>query len=705
MPQIIDVPGQGQVEFPDGMTDGQIIAAIKLNASQPPQTVTGELGRQLGLTARAGITGLAALPNMVADPLVGLYNRMTGSQVPSFAQRQDQALTNLGLPQPRSSTERVVQAGTQALVPIGGVAKVASMAADSAIPSVLGALKYAPAPNVPLLADNVGTQAISGLLGSSASEAAKEGGAGPTGQLALGLLAGVGGPTALSAANVAARAAFRVPGSLLSPFTQEGRSNVVAGLYQRSAGNPSNAAAKIANAADYVPGVLPTTADVGQDNGLSALYKALINRNAAAFADRNAANDATRQAFLSNAFGNESDLNAAKAARDAQTRPLREQALGTANDTTRQILALQNDVAQKAASKAQALQQYGQMATGAAEQQTFANNFTPVPGMPRVPGVLSPNQELVPTYQAGAQDAAQIAAQRQAEREAAQSQLDAIPYTPLQTAPILNSIRGTLNAPGIRASDVATGTLSDVQAKLASLTGPDGTIDARDLYTVRKELGNTIQKNAKESNNWDKRMTAGLERDIQGAMDNAIVGSGGTSWPDYLRQYSALSKNINSTQTGQDVYKAGLTTQDRLSQPQFSRAVANRADEISAMTPQDADAIMRVNQDLKRSAAALNSMRTAGSDTTQNLIGADMLNNTVGRLPFIGKAASRVGSLLYAPLEAKTQSLALNAMLDPALGRAMLTRPIPQKPDLIAQLLASRFPITYGGLLGVMGGQ
>lgn len=36
MPQIIDVPGMGQVEFPDGMTDDQIVSAIKASAS--PQT-------------------------------------------------------------------------------------------------------------------------------------------------------------------------------------------------------------------------------------------------------------------------------------------------------------------------------------------------------------------------------------------------------------------------------------------------------------------------------------------------------------------------------------------------------------------------------------------------------------------------------------------------------------------------------------------
>lgn len=37
MPQIIEVPGHGQVEFPDGMTDDQIVAAIKANSPQQPK--------------------------------------------------------------------------------------------------------------------------------------------------------------------------------------------------------------------------------------------------------------------------------------------------------------------------------------------------------------------------------------------------------------------------------------------------------------------------------------------------------------------------------------------------------------------------------------------------------------------------------------------------------------------------------------------
>jgi hypothetical protein len=82
MPQLIDVPGMGEVEFPDGMDDDQISAAIK--SSMAPSRTTGqELGRQVGLTGRAVVEGAAAIPLAAADFGVGARNLITGSNYES----------------------------------------------------------------------------------------------------------------------------------------------------------------------------------------------------------------------------------------------------------------------------------------------------------------------------------------------------------------------------------------------------------------------------------------------------------------------------------------------------------------------------------------------------------------------------------------------------------------------------------------------
>lgn len=52
MPQIIEVPGMGQVEFPDGMSDAQIVAAIKQN--QQPQGPQEGMGQAMLIAAGRG---------------------------------------------------------------------------------------------------------------------------------------------------------------------------------------------------------------------------------------------------------------------------------------------------------------------------------------------------------------------------------------------------------------------------------------------------------------------------------------------------------------------------------------------------------------------------------------------------------------------------------------------------------------------------
>lgn len=65
MGQIIDVPGEGPVEFPDGMNDAQIVAAIRKN--QPPP------GR-LATFGNAVVKGAAGFADAIPNAAVGLTN-------------------------------------------------------------------------------------------------------------------------------------------------------------------------------------------------------------------------------------------------------------------------------------------------------------------------------------------------------------------------------------------------------------------------------------------------------------------------------------------------------------------------------------------------------------------------------------------------------------------------------------------------------
>ena len=114
-------------------------------------------------------------------------------------------------------------------------------------------------------------------------------------------------------------------------------------------------------------------------------------------------------------------------------------------------------------------------------------------------------------------------------------------------ADIAIEIDKSLARPGLRASDVVRKSLEAVKSKIVEITDPQtGKVNAEDLYTVRKEVGNTIGRFSKETANWDRKLAAGLERNIQGYIDDAIEKAGGAGWKDYLKTYSTGMKSVEA---------------------------------------------------------------------------------------------------------------------------------------------------------------
>lgn len=110
---------------------------------------------------------------------------------------------------------------------------------------------------------------------------------------------------------------------------------------------------------------------------------------------------------------------------------------------------------------------------------------------------------------------------------------------------IFSTIDTMLGKASTQGSTLVKRTLEGTKRKIKWLVRDDGTIDAEALYSVRKELGNDITKYQKATNNWDKRVSGGLERDIQRAIDDAIESSGGMGWrSDYMGPYAERMKQI-----------------------------------------------------------------------------------------------------------------------------------------------------------------
>ncbi len=195
---ILPSANAGEVPELSRMSDADLTAAYQrakeadrakpqpTEAAKSPWTLD-ELGRQVGLTARMGAQAVASVPAMLSDAVTGPINAGLDATVGKGNgfrfQRASDALGNVltaaGLPQPATSTERVVQdIGTAAGSTLPFV-KAGQALAKVASPVVSAVGKQ--------LAQGAGIQAASAATGAGASGITREAGGGPVAQTVAGV--------------------------------------------------------------------------------------------------------------------------------------------------------------------------------------------------------------------------------------------------------------------------------------------------------------------------------------------------------------------------------------------------------------------------------------------------------------------------------------------------------------------------------------
>lgn len=194
----------GRFEVPDGTTPEQAQAIIQQHLSgQVKQPGFGEqldaamkdTPRQLGLAARYGMEGLGQFADIVGAPMAGTMNMLSGSR--SFGKPSENATLiadSVGLPNPRTPTERVVGDASRMLAGGAGMVKGAQ---------VVG--KVAPA--VLPLAARPGLQAASALGSGGAGGYVRETGGSPTAQMVAAVAGGLIMPGTVAGGQAAARGA------------------------------------------------------------------------------------------------------------------------------------------------------------------------------------------------------------------------------------------------------------------------------------------------------------------------------------------------------------------------------------------------------------------------------------------------------------------------------------------------------------------
>lgn len=474
--------------------------------------------------------------------------------------------------------------------------------------------------------------------------------------------------------------------NLAKPLSEKGRNDLIRKYVDDLAGEDKQKFIDALNKADeIVAGSRPTAAqalagaeEVAPEavNLLAAQARiARTPQGAPIFARREAEQQAARLAELRTVGGTEADLAAAQAARTAATAPLREEALMQANIAGELAPRLEADIAAREASRIAALQTQGQFQTIAAQQASAAERFGPA-GLPRLSSRYSNNIERAAEAIDAAADTGNILAQRTAERDFKALQLQSLAdegFYPLKVTDIVTNIDKIRVAPGQRSSDVVQKTFDSLRQKLTDpeYVKPNGIIDSRDLYTIRKEIGNDIRRFAEDAKNWDSKLTAGLEKNIKTYIDNSIEKAGGVRWKEYLDNYSKYSTKINQMEIGQFLERKLNSPMDVERAGSFAQAVSEAASTIKR-----ASGVSRFEK--------LGDVLTSKQEASINAVLADLQrSSTAAKLAERARIASiEAGEAELPPLLSRAAAIT-NAFL-----RALKNDAVPQMNREMARLFA-----------------
>jgi hypothetical protein len=175
-----------EVNAPDGATEADAIEYVKNNMAAPKEASNG-ITRQLGLTARHGLQGLAGTAGLVVDPINALINKATGSDIKTLRGATENLLDRVGLPTPQTKIERNVGEASELLAGTGGLIKGVGK-------GMLAAAGARP-----------GLQAVSASSAGYAGSEAREQGANGGEQVAASVAAGIGVPVGVAGLQNAAR--------------------------------------------------------------------------------------------------------------------------------------------------------------------------------------------------------------------------------------------------------------------------------------------------------------------------------------------------------------------------------------------------------------------------------------------------------------------------------------------------------------------
>lgn len=292
-----------------------------------------------------------------------------------------------------------------------------------------------------------------------------------------------------------------------------------------------------------------------------------------------------------------------------------------------------------------------------------------------------------------------------------ESVLDAAGSIPAD--PILKSIDRLIKQPD-NAGKLSQQALNEFRGRISQFS-PEGAIDARALYAIRKDindvLGGKLQGEAGNIRYASSQLIKVKEL-IDDAIDKAsravktpgtdlmpyganieVAGRAGpfaqgpqTTWKEYLRTYADESMPINQMEKLDDVLKRIQTgTVDNsgslvLSAAKLNNILKNETPDLLKVLNNDQMSLLRnLAADLNASQLSASAGRAVGSNTLQNMAQNNLLAEALGRrIGGSSVAQTTLGRALQIPYgmaNKRIQEQLGNALLNPQLAAKLLTPP------------------------------
>ncbi len=250
---------------------------------------------------------------------------------------------------------------------------------------------------------------------------------------------------------------------------------------------------------------------------------------------------------------------------------------------------------------------------------------------------------------------------------------------PLEVTPIVQQLRSMAGQPGTRADELQSGALEKLADRLEGLADQNGVIDARDLYQIRKTGLNDIVDtllSGRQPGSGTKERTASLLTSARGMIDNAIEGSGGTGWKDYLNRTRSGFEAVNRQKLGGEAARMAKESPNefialmRGERPNVVEDIMGTGQyDIGGMALADPQRY----QALTQSAGELGTLNRMGALANE---GRTAANELIGReRPLVARAATRFGLSAFPParIAADAAQTALTGALAPRVQQQLAT--------------------------------